>query len=62
MGRDAGRISDEVVKHLLLTGAQVEVTLEISAELPGGASESLVRTVTENCRTLHFDSYGFEEK
>ncbi len=63
IGRDAARIADEVVKHLVgLLGAKVEVTLEISAELPDGASESVVRTVTENCRTLHFDSSEFEER
>jgi predicted AAA+ superfamily ATPase len=62
LGRDAGRIAEEVVQHLTgLVGAQVEVTLEIHAELPDGASEKLVRDVTENCRTLKFDSYGFEE-
>jgi hypothetical protein len=62
IGRDAGRIADEVIKHLVgLLGAKVEVTLEISAELPDGAPESVVHTVTENCRFLHFDSSEFEE-
>ncbi len=62
LGRDAGRIAEEVVQHLTrLVGAQVRVTLEIEAELPDGASEKLVRDVTENCRTLKFDTYGFEE-
>jgi hypothetical protein len=41
-------------------GAEVTVTLEIEAWLPSGASDGLVRTVTENCRTLKFDSQGFE--
>ena len=35
--------------------------LEIQAELPDGAAEKLVRDVTENCGTLRFSSYGFEE-
>jgi hypothetical protein len=39
----------------------VRITLEIEAELSDGASEKLVRDVTENCRTLKFNSYGFEE-
>jgi hypothetical protein len=38
----------------------VEVTLEIHARLPDGASDSLVRTITENARTLRFDGAGFE--
>jgi hypothetical protein len=42
-------------------GAQVEITLEIHADLPEGASDKLVRDVIENCRTLRFDPFGFEE-
>ncbi len=62
MGGDAGKISDEVVKHLVaLLGSKVEVTLEIHAELPENVPDATVRTVTENCRTLHFESFGFEE-
>jgi hypothetical protein len=29
---------------------------------PGGAPDHVVRTVTENCRTLKFKTYGFEEE
>jgi hypothetical protein len=62
IGRDAGRIGEEVVQHLSgLLGASVEVSLEIHAEIPDGAPEKTVRDVTENCRTLKFESYGFEE-
>jgi predicted AAA+ superfamily ATPase len=62
LGRDAAQIAEEVVQHLTrILGAQVEITLEIQANLPEGASEKLVRDVTENCRTLRFDSYGFEQ-
>ncbi|MEI8194598.1 MAG: AAA+ family ATPase, partial [Phycisphaerae bacterium] len=62
VGRDAGRIAEEVVQHLSsLTGVAVKVTLEIEAEIPQGASDELVRTITENCRTLKFKSQGFEE-
>ena len=61
VGRDAGRIADEVVAHLAgLLGANVKVTLEIEAEIPTGAPDHVVRTVTENCRTLKFDNHGFE--
>jgi len=42
--------------------ANVTVTLEIEAALPDGASEQVVRTVTENCRTLKFESQGFERE
>src|ERR1017187_4843438 len=62
VGRDAGRIADEVITHLVgLVGSKVQVTLEIEAEIPEGASDNVVRTVTENSRTLKFPSNsGFE--
>lgn len=63
VGRDAGRIADEVISHLVgLMGSDVKVTLEIGAEIPNGAPENIVRTVTENSRTLKFTSHGFEEE
>jgi hypothetical protein len=62
VGRDAGRVADEVVAHLAgLVGSNVRVTLEIEAEIPSGAPEHVVRVVTENSRTLRFTSQGFEE-
>ncbi len=62
VGRDAGRIADEVITHLVgLVGSSVRVTLEIEAEIPAGASDNVVRTVTENSRTLKFAANsGFE--
>lgn len=62
-GRDAGEIANEVIAHLAgVVGAEVRVTLEIEAILPSGAPDHLVRTVTENSRTLKFTSQGFEEE
>jgi hypothetical protein len=61
VGRDASRIADEVISHLVgLIGTNVSVTLEIEAEIPAGAPDNVVRTVTENGRTLKFLSSGFE--
>jgi hypothetical protein len=61
VGRDAGRIADEVLSHLAgLVGSSVRVTLEIEALVPAGASDEIVRVVTENARTLKFGSQGFE--
>lgn len=63
VGRDASRIADEVIAHLAgPLGAEVTVTLEVEAKLPGGASDQIVRTVTENSRTLKFTSHGFESE
>jgi hypothetical protein len=36
------------------------VTLEIEMEIPSGAPDNVVRTITENSRTLKFTSQGFE--
>jgi hypothetical protein len=63
VGRDASRIADEVIAHLAgLIGAKVTVTLEVEAEIPSGAPDHVVRTVTENSRTLKFTSHGFEKE
>ncbi len=63
VGRDASQIADEVIAHLAgLVGAKVTVTLEIEAEIPSGAPDHVVRTVTENSRTLKFSSQGFERE
>lgn len=63
VGRDAGKIADEVIAHLVgLVGAEVSVTLEIEAKLPGGVPDQVVRIVTENGATLKFSSQGFERE
>jgi len=63
VGRDASRIADEVIAHLAgLVGAKVTVTLEVEVEIPSGAPDHVVRTVTENSRTLKFTSQGFEKE
>ena len=63
VGRDASQIAEEVIAHLVgLAGSEVTVTLDIEARLPDGASEHLLRTVTENGRELRFDpGSGFEQ-
>jgi hypothetical protein len=51
-----------VISHLTaLVGSRVTVTLEVQAEVQQGVPEKVVRTVTENCRTLKFQDQGFEE-
>lgn len=63
VGRDAGRIAEEVIAHLAgIAGADVRVTLEIEATIPTGASDHVVRTVTENCRMFKFTNQGFESE
>ena len=63
VGRDSSRIAEEVIAHLVgLVSSTVVVTLEIEAEIPAGAPENVVRTVTENSRTLKFSQQGFEKE
>ena len=62
-GRDMGTVAEEVLQHLTtLPGAEVEVSVEISAKVPDGVSRTVRRIVEENCRTLRFRSHGFEEE
>lgn len=61
MSRDADQIATEVVKHLVaIVDANVEIKLEISADVPSGVPDDVVRTVTENAKTLKFEQHGFE--
>ena len=63
VGRDASRIAEEVISHLVAQdGAEVKVTLEIEAQLPKGANDKLIRVVTENASSLKIDQHGFEKE
>jgi hypothetical protein len=60
---DTGQITDEILQHFTaIVGAEVTIDLEVHVNLPEGASESLVRTITENCRVLKFQNYTFESE
>lgn len=62
LGRDAGKIAEEIMSHLVgLSGSKAEVTLEIEVRIPDGVPDNVIRTVSENCRTLKFTNMGFEE-
>jgi hypothetical protein len=63
LSRDVAEIADAVVQHLASQpNAEVELSLEIQAKLPEGAPDNVVRTVTENAKTLKFREYGFESE
>ena len=63
MSSDAGTIGQEVIQHIqALLDSNIEVTLEITAESQQGFPDNVVRTVTENARTLKFENFGFEEQ
>jgi predicted AAA+ superfamily ATPase len=61
VNREMAAIVEEIIQHLTsLTGTDVKITLEISAERSSGFDDATVRTINENSRTLKFKSHGFE--
>lgn len=62
INKDVNTLVQEVINQLGgIDGAKVKITLEVSAELPNGTPASIVRSVTENCRTLKVEDFGFGE-
>ena len=60
--RDLQKYLDEVITHLSTTdNCEVELSLEVSANAPDGFTPETVRTVSENCRTLRVDDFGFDK-
>ena len=60
--RDLQKYLDEVVTHLSTTdNCDVKLSLEVSANAPDGFAPETVRTVSENCRTLRVDNFGFDK-
>jgi hypothetical protein len=61
---EASTIGQEVVSHLQgLMGADVEIKIDITVNVPDGVPDDVVRTVTENINALRFEgSSGFEEE
>lgn len=61
--RDAQQVIDEIVQHFTgLSGAAVEITMEIKATVSDGFPQDTVRTIAENCRVLNFNTHGFEDE
>lgn len=59
---DFRNVAEEVLAHLRVPGSsRLTVRLEIEATDSAGFDEAQIRTVSENARTLKFDSAGFEE-
>jgi hypothetical protein len=61
--RDLTRLSQEIIQQLAAPdGVELEIRVEISALNSDGYSDDKVRNVTENARTLKFETYGFEDR
>jgi len=62
IGRDVQKLAEEVINHLLsVDGANVEISLEVNVKSAEGLSPQVVRTVSENCRTLKVQTFGFDD-
>lgn len=62
INRDVQRLVEEVIQHLTcLDDCNVEISLEVSASANDGFPQPTVRAVSENCRTLKIDNFGFEK-
>ncbi|MCL1887243.1 MAG: DUF499 domain-containing protein [Betaproteobacteria bacterium] len=61
INRDVQRLMEEVISHLTtVEGSQTEILLEVNTTASDGIPHQVVRTVSENCRTLKVQSFGFE--
>lgn len=61
LGRDAGRIAEEIVAHLNgLVGTDTEITIEVRATNNEGFPDDVVRIVSENASALRFKHNDFE--
>lgn len=60
--RDLQKYLDEVITHLTsVDNCNVELSLEVNANARDGFPSGTVRTVSENCRTLRVDNFGFDK-
>ncbi len=61
MLRDLGDIADAIVAQLGRADAEVTISVEIEANATDGFDDDVRRTVSENARTLKFETHEFEE-
>ena len=62
LNRDVQRLVEEVISHLSsLDDTRVGVSLEVTATAKDGVPLPIVRTVSENCRTLKVQDFGFDD-
>ena len=60
MLRDLSEVADAVVAQLGRADADITITLEIEARAENGFADDVRRTVSENARTLKFETHEFE--
>lgn len=62
INKDVNDLVQEVIAHLYnADSTEVKITLDVDVDLPNGTPMPVIRTVTENCRTLKVDDFGFND-
>ena len=61
MLRDMGDIADAIIAQLSRADAAVTISVEIEANSADGFPDDVRRTVSENARTLKFETHEFED-
>ena len=62
VNRDVQNYLQEIIQHLMaVDGSQVELKLDVEVIAPKGIPATTVRTVSENCRTLKIEDFGFDD-
>lgn len=62
VNRDVNNYVQEIIQHLMaVDGSDVELRLEVNVSAPDGIPSNVVRTVSENCRTLKITNFGFDD-
>ena len=60
--RDVQKYVEEIISQLIdVNDSNVEITLEVKATSDSGFTQPTVRAVSENCRTLKVDNFGFDK-
>ena len=61
INKDVNNYVKEIIQHLnAVDGVTVELKLEVEVTAPTGIPDSVVRTVSENCRTLRVSNFSFD--
>lgn len=62
VNRDVQTYLQEIVQHLMsVEGSNVEMRFDVDVSVQDGIPASTVRTVSENCRVLGIDDFGFDD-
>jgi hypothetical protein len=60
--KEAGTLNTEVISQLTaIYGAEAEITIEVRINVHDGIPDNVRKAVTENCKTLKYQNFNFEE-